>query len=56
MIGRAAFGRAPRRFRDFSFQRYHLKIGSFHEPNVSPAIEPRIDEIRASNSALAYQR
>ena len=50
MIGRAAFGRAPRRLRDLTFQRNHSKIGIFHKFNVCPAIESRIDEIRAANS------
>ena len=36
MIGRAAFGRPPRRFRDFSFQRNHSKIGSSHDPTYVP--------------------
>src|SRR5882724_13182995 len=36
MIGRAAFGRAPRSLRDLSFQRNHSKIGSSHSPTYVP--------------------
>src|SRR5205823_6103415 len=36
MIGRAAFGRAPRRLRDLTFQRNHSKIGIFHSSTYVP--------------------
>src|SRR5437762_7863880 len=36
MIRHAAFGRAPRRLRDLTFQRNHSKIGIFHSSTYVP--------------------